>query len=106
VPQSVYEQFFPFVRDVAQRNKLLKGRTVAVDPTSLEATALAMLATTATIAACLAMIDEEGPDALVQLPGPVNQFPDLASEKRRYSSVLRLLAKQVELLFQRGAPAR
>ena len=35
-----------------------------------------MLVTAATVASWLKRIDEDGPDALVQLPSPVNKFPD------------------------------
>ena len=43
---------------------------------SLEQTAKAFLVTAATIASWMKRLDEEGPDALVQLPVPVNKFPD------------------------------
>ena len=36
-----------------------------------------MLVTAATVASWLKRIDEDGPDALVQLPRPVNKFPEL-----------------------------
>jgi len=38
-------------------------------------TAKAMLVTTATVAAWTRRVDEQGPEALVQLPEPVNRFP-------------------------------
>jgi len=38
--------------------------------------ARAMLVTPATVAAWMRRVDEQGPDALLQLPEPVNQFPD------------------------------
>lgn len=41
-------------------------------------TARAFLVTAATIAAWLRRVDETDPDALVQLPQPVNRFPDFA----------------------------
>jgi len=43
---------------------------------SLEQTAKAFLVTSATIASWIGRIDEEGPAALVQLPVPINKFPD------------------------------
>lgn len=43
---------------------------------SLEQTAKAFLVTAATISSWMRRLDEEGPDALVQLPVPVNRFPD------------------------------
>ena len=43
---------------------------------SLEQAAGAFLVTAATIASWLQRIDEDGPDALVQLRQPVNKFPD------------------------------
>jgi predicted RNA polymerase sigma factor len=42
---------------------------------SLEQTAKAFLLTAATISTWLGRLDEQGPDALVQLPRPVNRFP-------------------------------
>jgi len=44
---------------------------------SLEQTAKAFLLTAATIASWMGRVDEQGPAALVQLPVPVNKFPDL-----------------------------
>jgi transposase InsO family protein len=44
---------------------------------SLEQTAKVFLVTSATIASWLKRLDEQGPDALVQVPQPVNRFPDL-----------------------------
>ncbi len=44
---------------------------------SLEQTAKAFLVTAATIASWMKRLDEEGPDALVQLRQPVNKFPEL-----------------------------
>lgn len=43
---------------------------------SLEQTAKAFLVTAATVAAWMRRLDEDGPNALVQLPVPVNKFPD------------------------------
>ena len=43
---------------------------------SLEQTAKAFLVTAATIASWMRRLDEEGPDALVQLHQPVNKFPE------------------------------
>ena len=43
---------------------------------SLVQTAKAFLVTSATISSWLRRLDEEGPDALVQLQQPVNRFPD------------------------------
>jgi transposase InsO family protein len=43
---------------------------------SLEQTAKAFLVTAATIASWMRRVDEQGPNALVQLPVPVNKFPD------------------------------
>ena len=43
---------------------------------SLEQTAQAFLVTAATIASWMQRLEEEGPEALVQLPEPVNKFPE------------------------------
>jgi hypothetical protein len=43
---------------------------------SLEQAAKAFLVTAATIASWMGRVDEQGPAALVQLPEPVNKFPD------------------------------
>jgi transcriptional regulator with XRE-family HTH domain len=43
---------------------------------SQEQTADAFLVTAATIASWMKRVDEEGPDALVQLREPVNKFPE------------------------------
>ena len=43
---------------------------------SLEQTAKAFLVTAATIASWMKRVDEQGPDALVQLREPVNKFPE------------------------------
>ena len=44
---------------------------------SLKQTANAFLVTAATISSWMKRLDEEGPDALVQIQDPVNKFPDL-----------------------------
>jgi len=44
---------------------------------SMECTARTFLVTAATVASWLKRIDESGPQALVQLPQPVNKLPDL-----------------------------
>ena len=44
---------------------------------SLEQTANTFLLTAPTVASWMKRLDEEGPDALVQLREPVNKFPDL-----------------------------
>jgi hypothetical protein len=49
----------------------------AVRGWSLDKTAKAFLVTPATIASWMKRLDEEGSKALVQLPIPVNKFPDL-----------------------------
>ena len=43
---------------------------------SLQQTADTFLVTAATIASWMKRVDEEGPDALVQLREPVNKFPE------------------------------
>ncbi len=43
---------------------------------SRKQTADTFLVTSATIASWNRRVDEQGPDALLQLPGPVNRFPD------------------------------
>jgi transcriptional regulator with XRE-family HTH domain len=43
---------------------------------SLAQTARAFLVTSATISTWMRRLDEEGPEALVQIPQPVNRFPD------------------------------
>jgi predicted RNA polymerase sigma factor len=43
---------------------------------SLEQTAKAFLVTAATVASWLRRVDEQGPNALLQLRTPVNRFPD------------------------------
>ena len=39
LPEEVHDQVFPFVLQVAEEHKLLKGKTIAVDSTTLEANA-------------------------------------------------------------------
>ena len=46
---------------------------------SLEQTAKMFLVTAATIASWMKRLDEEGPDALVQIPQPVNRFSDFVA---------------------------
>jgi putative transposase len=46
---------------------------------SLEQTAEAFLVTAATIASWMKRLDEDGPDALIQLPIPVNKFPEFVA---------------------------
>jgi DNA-directed RNA polymerase specialized sigma24 family protein len=48
----------------------------AVRGWSVEQTADALLVTVATICSWMKRVDEQGPDALVQLREPVNKFPD------------------------------
>ncbi len=55
---------------------------------SLERTARTMLVTAATIASWMKRLDEQGPDALVQLPRPVNRFPELTAHLVRRLTVL------------------
>ena len=43
---------------------------------SLKQTADTFLVTSATVASWMKRIDEQGPDALLQLREPVNKFPD------------------------------
>ena len=58
----------------AERMAILELR--AARAWSLEQTASTFLITSATIAAWLKRLDEQGPQALVQLRTPVNRFPD------------------------------
>ena len=46
---------------------------------SLEHTANVFQVTAATVASWMKRIDEDGPDALVQMPAPVNKFPDFVA---------------------------
>ena len=57
-----------------QRMAILELR--AARSWSLQQTADAFLLTAATIASWMKRVDEQGPDALVQLHQPVNRFPD------------------------------
>jgi len=55
---------------------------------SLAQTARVFLATSLTIASWMGRLDEEGPDALVRLPEPVNKFPDFVRYVVRRLKVL------------------
>jgi len=55
---------------------------------TLAQTARVFLVTPATIASWMARLDEEGPDALVRLPEPVNKFPDFVAYLVRRLRVL------------------
>ena len=55
---------------------------------SLEQTAKTFLVTAATIACWLKRVDEKGAAALVQLPEPVNKFPEFVSQAVRRLKVL------------------
>ncbi len=57
-----------------ERTSILELR--AVRAWSLQQTADAFLVTPATITSWMKRLDEEGPDALVQIREPVNKFPD------------------------------
>ena len=63
----------PYYRP-AERMAILELR--AARNWSLEQTAKAFLVTAETIASWLKRVDEQGPEALVQLPAPVNRYPD------------------------------
>ena len=52
----------------------------AVRNWSLAQTARVFLVTAATISCWMRRLDEEGPDALVQMPQPVNRFPDFITQ--------------------------
>ena len=58
----------------AERMAILQLR--AARNWSLEQTAKAFLITAETVTSWLKRVDEQGPDALVQLPHPVNRYPD------------------------------
>ncbi len=58
----------------AERMAILQLR--AARNWSLEQAAKAFLVTAETIASWLKRVDEQGPDALIQLPEPVNKYPD------------------------------
>jgi putative transposase len=51
----------------------------AMEAWSLEQTAKAFLVTPATISSWMNRLDEQGPEALVRLPQPVNKFPDFVA---------------------------
>src|SRR5947209_20568031 len=55
---------------------------------SLAQTALVFLVTPVTIGSWTARLDEEGPDALVRLPDPVNKFPDFVGYLVRRLKIL------------------
>src|SRR6266849_3257116 len=55
---------------------------------SLAQAARTFLVTPATIASWMARLDEEGPDALVRLPEPVNKFPDFVGYLVRRLKIL------------------
>jgi len=55
---------------------------------SLALTARTFLVSPLTIASWMGRLDEEGPDALVRLPGPVNKFPDFVSYLVRRLKIL------------------
>ena len=55
---------------------------------SLALTARTFLVTPVTIASWMGRLDEEGPDALVRLPEPVNKFPDFVGYLVRRLKVL------------------
>ena len=57
-----------------QRMAILELKTVR--GWSLEQTAKAFLVTSATISSWMKRLDEDGPNALVQLHQPVNKFPE------------------------------
>jgi len=61
---------------------------------SLEQTAKAFLVTATTIASWMQRLDEDGPHALVQLPQPVNCFPDFVSHAvQRLKALCPLMGK-------------
>ena len=55
---------------------------------SLAQTALVFLVTPVTVASWTARLDEEGPDALLRLPEPVNKFPDFVGYLVRRLKIL------------------
>src|SRR3989441_370196 len=55
---------------------------------SLAQTARTFLVTPVTIASWMTRVDEEGPDALVRLPEPVNKFPDFVGYLVRRLKIL------------------
>ena len=54
---------------------------------SMQQTADAFLVTAATITSCMKRIDEEGPDALVQIREPFNKFPDFGVQGEAVSEM-------------------
>jgi len=60
----------------APRERLAILEVRAARGWSLEQTADSFLVTPKTVASWMKRLDEKGADALVQLPGPVNKFPD------------------------------
>jgi putative transposase len=61
---------------------------------SLEQAARAFQVTAATVASWMKRLDEDGPDALVQLPTPVNKYPDFAAHcVRRLKALCPALGK-------------
>ena len=63
-------------RSIRPRERMAILELKAARGWSLEQTAKAFLVTAATIASWMKRLDEEGPDALVQLRQPVNKFPE------------------------------
>src|SRR5207245_8294925 len=55
---------------------------------SLAQTARTLLVTPVTIASWMGRLDEEGPNALVRLPEPVNKFPDFVGYLVRRLKIL------------------
>lgn len=76
----------------AERMAILQLR--AARSWSLEQTAKAFLVTAETIASWLKRVDEQGPDALVQRPEPVNKYPDCVRHVvQRLKSLCPMLGK-------------
>jgi transcriptional regulator with XRE-family HTH domain len=76
----------------AERMAILQLR--AARNWSLEQTAKAFLVTAETIASWLKRVDEQGPDALIQLPEPVNKYPDFVRYAvQRLKSLCPMLGK-------------
>jgi len=69
---------------------MLKGQSAAPQARSwsLAQTARTFLVTPLTISSWMARLDEDGPDALVRLPEPVNRFPDFVGYLVRRLRVL------------------
>jgi hypothetical protein len=70
IPPQRRPNYPPTERLAILEHKAARGWT-------LDKTAQAFLVTSATIASWMKRLDEDGPSALVQLPTPVNKFPDL-----------------------------